>query len=227
MTKKKGFFSKIKSKLSKDQDDQQDLYDHDDSEEYEEIEEDQDHDGLDEEEQDLDASQPPIPPIEDPTLDVYVDDLTGDEDDNPGFLKKLKNKLTKNSDIDDQDEEDEEFEEYEDQHDEQEDDASKYNVMQRMLNKVRDKARELDTSAPGSKRSKSGQEGAQYFLPNLLSNESRPKIHQVFLILLTCALLYQAGKMLALFLNKECHFFCLIAMSVAITSFFEQSLFKK
>ncbi|POB15338.1 hypothetical protein C0Z22_02820 [Halobacteriovorax sp. DA5] len=75
-----------------------------------------------------------------------------------------------------------------------------------MLDKIKSKTEDFDLSRVGSglgKRTKGQPTGAQYFLPNLLSNESRPKIHHYFLILLTCAFLYQIGKFAALFLNGK------------------------
>ncbi len=213
MTKKKGFFSKIKSKLSKDQDDADfvDAEIESTDEEYEDEEYEEEEEYEDEYEDvdsvNADSHTPPIPVVEDPTLEVYIDELSSeDSDEDKGFLNKIKSKLTKKSNIDDEDSEEDDFDDEleDDDSDEQEvDESEKYNVMQRMLNRIKDKAQDIDLSRGIPKKSKGQSSGVQYLLPNLLSSESRPKIHQYFIILLACVFLYQIGKVAALFLNKK------------------------
>ncbi|MFG1485344.1 hypothetical protein [Halobacteriovorax sp. RZ-2] len=223
MTKKKGFFSKIKSKLSKEQDDSEFIEHEETLHDGEEYEEEYEGDEGEVYEEDVDIPLPPPPTaqldnhqeedqdehqeddnvLEDPTLEVYIDDLEAHSEEDAGFLSKLKSKLSNKSKDDTEDEDSEEFSD--DEEDELEaESGNKYNVMQRMLDKIKSKTEDFDLSKVGAgKRGKGHQSGAQYFLPNLLSNESRPKIHHYFLILLTCAFLYQIGKFAALFLSGK------------------------
>ncbi|AYF45031.1 type IV pilus biogenesis [Halobacteriovorax sp. BALOs_7] len=219
MTKKKGFFSKIKSKLSKDQDDAEYTSENlpetppsDEYEEYEdeeEVEADFDNEEYEEEYEELDGEDhleveeedtPPTPPaVEDPTLEVYIDDLSADDEQSAGFLSKLKNKLKKNNDSHDSEDDDElEVDEIE-----EDEDANKYNVMQRMLDRIKSKRDELSTANVTGKKGKQQLSGPQYFLPNLLSSENRPQVHRYFILAITFVLLYQVGKMAALYLKDK------------------------
>lgn len=219
MTKKKGFFSKIKSKLSKDQDDAEYIAedlpeapiddqhfdsDEDNDEEYEELEEEYEEESEVEETLVDSNDAPPIPPtVEDPTLEVYIDELSADDAESAGFLNKLKSKLTGNildKNVEDDSDKDQNEEYDEDSSDE---DANKYNVMQRMLDRIKTKKDELSPARASGKKSRQQHGGPANFLPNLLSSENRPNLHRYFILAFTFVFLYQFGKMAALFLQDK------------------------